>query len=107
MFDKVRSWFGSRASNEATSTELSAASDLPPAEPPKVRPGHRSYLSFLTTTKPSDSTIARNDRRLASTDVTTFRSGTSTFKVLRDFVASSPDLSAALFAYLRVSVTNG
>lgn len=94
MFDTIRSW-------------LSAATQLPSALPPKVRPGHRSFLSFLTTTKPSDSTLAKNDRRLATTDITTFRAGASTSKVIRDFVASSPDLSAAVFAYLRVGITKG
>lgn len=99
MFKKLRSWLSGGS--------LQAASQLPEIPAPKVRAGARSFPSFLTTSKPSASALPKKDRRLASTDITTLRSGTTTLDVIRDFASASPDLSAAVFAYLRVGITNG
>ena len=86
---------------------LQAATTLPPVGAPKVKNKPSGFPSYLTTTKPGESALPKADRRLASTDITSYRNGTSTAKVIRDFAAASPDLSAAVFAYLRVGITKG
>lgn len=102
MFEKLRARF--RGGNV---TSVEAASQLPPAPPPKVKPGAKTVPTYLTSAKPAETALPKKDRRLATTDVTTFRNGASTADVLRDFAAASPDLSSALFAYLRVGITKG
>lgn len=108
MFEKLRSLLGRTGPETATpleGTQVEAASQLPEQKPPKVRPGSRGYLSFFTSTKPDPSqTISRPDRRLTNSDVLSFRNGTDTRKVIHDFVYASPDLSAAVWAYLRVGI---
>lgn len=84
---------------------ISAAAQLAPLPPPKVRPGARALPSFLKTVKGS-STLPRDDRRLINKDLTAYRTGVTTRQVMRDMVASSPDLSAAVFSYLRLALTN-
>ena len=93
MFDSVRKFFGMRA-----------ATQIAPVAPPKVKPGSQTYPSYLKTTKPSDSVLSLEDRRLASTDTTTLRNGQDTRTIIRDFVSASPDLSAAVWAYARLGV---
>lgn len=100
MLEKLRSFF-------SKPVEPEAAAQLSPIGPPKVRPGVASFPSFFTSTKPSDSVLTMEERRLASTDVTSFRNGTDTRKVIRDFVFASPDLSAAVWAYLRLGIPQG
>lgn len=103
MFDFLKTKFGiSRSAEEGASIE--AATQLPPPEQPKVRPGVQSFPSFLQSTKPSDSFLTKPERRLASKDLTTIRSSGSTKTIIRDFALASPDLSAALWAYLRVGI---
>lgn len=48
--------------------------------------------------------LPQADRRLANTDTTTLRNGADTRAVIRDFVAASPDLSAAVWSYLRLGL---
>lgn len=90
MFEKLRSLF--------------SATKLPPPDAPKVRPGSRSWPTFLTSTKPSDSTIPKNDRRLQNIDLLNYRTGSSDAKVIADFAASSVTLSAAVWHYLRLGI---
>lgn len=78
---------------------------LTPAPLPKVQNKQQSVPSYLTTAKPSDSTLPQRDRRLASTDLTTLRTQQGTRDVIREFAAASPDLAAALNAYLRTAIT--
>lgn len=93
MFDTIRNFF-------------SADSTLPPPEDPKVKKGGLSVPSFLRQAKPSKTTpLPLTDRRLINTDLTTMRTGASTYAVVREFVAASPDLSAAVWAYVRNCVT--
>lgn len=82
--------------------ELSAA-DLPPPETPKTGKGASSLPSFLRNPTPQQ-ILPQLDRSLATTDITGLRSGT-TPDTIRTMVAASPDLSAAVFAYLRSSIT--
>ena len=96
MFDAVKKFF-SRPS-------IDAAAQLPSIATPKVKPGSSTYPSYLTTTKPSTAVLQQEDRRLASKDITTYRTGTETRTIIRDFVAASPDLSAAVWAYVRLGI---
>ena len=96
MFDAVKKLF-SRPS-------VDAAAQLPSIATPKVKPGSSTYPSYLTTTKPSTAVLQQEDRRLASKDITTYRTGTETRTIIRDFVAASPDLSAAVWAYVRLGI---
>jgi len=97
ILETLRKYFGG--------VEREAASALPPQAPPKVRPGARALPAYLTTAKPNpQQPIPRSDRRLANQDVLNYRNGADTRTVIRDFAHSSPDLSAALWAYLRVGI---
>lgn len=88
------------------SGEIHAATQLAPVEEPKVKRGPITLPSFLRSAKPGDAVLARTDRRLANTDIKEYRNGTSTRTVLRDFIVASPDLSAAVNAYLRTAITD-
>jgi hypothetical protein len=74
---------------------------------PKVSPGQAGYGSYAKTTTPSPSILAKVDRRPFDTDLMTLRSQQNTKAVLRLYSQVSPDLSGALFAYLRVAITQG
>lgn len=87
-------------------TNLSAAAGLAPVADPKVKRGPLALPPFLQTAKPSTSSaLPKTDRNLASKDLTTLRTGANTNAVMREFIATSPDLSAAVFSYIRSSVT--
>ena len=90
--------------NVEEATNYFAATQLPVIAPPKVKPGSQTFPSYLKTTRVSDSVLPKADRRLASTDTTTLRNGSDTWKIIRDFVASSPDLSAAVWSYVRLGL---
>lgn len=81
---------------------------LPEIPAPKVRTRDRvSYAGYVQSTRPSDSRLPLVDRNLVNTDFTTYRNAGDTRAVLREFIASSPDLSSAVFAYLRTAITSG
>lgn len=87
-------------------SSLRAAISLEPVAQPKVKRGPLALPSFLKTAKPStESALTRKDRLLASTDITTLRTGAGTNEVMREFIAASPDLSAAVFSYTRAVIT--
>lgn len=81
---------------------------LPSPLPPKRVPGKQTTMpSYLTTAKPNPkSALQLRDRQLANTDLTTLRAGTSSRQVIRDYVRASPDLSAAVTAYVRTGITS-
>jgi hypothetical protein len=87
--------------------EISAASQLPPVvTPTKLKNAQVSAPSYLTTAKPSkDSALPRTDRRLATTDLETYRNGPDSRAVIRSFASASPDLSASVNAYIRTAIT--
>lgn len=87
--------------------QLEAAAALPPPAEPKVKPGVASFPSFLKSTKVNDSFLSKPERNLASKDVTTLRQSGKTKTIIRDFATASPDLSAAVWAYLRVGIPDG
>jgi hypothetical protein len=102
MFDKLKSLVSwGRPSIEA-------ATVLPSQPPPKVKTAQQTLPSYVTSAKPNPASAYLNkDRRLANTDITTLRTGQTTFKVISDFVRASPDLSAAVTACVRTGVTSG
>jgi hypothetical protein len=88
------------------SGEFEAATQLAPVEQPKVRKGPLTLPSYLKTAKPDQSSsLTRTDRRLHSTNIESYRNTPDSRKVIRDYVAASPDLSAAVSAYLRTAIT--
>lgn len=93
-----------RLKNLFTRPDIEAASQLAPVAPLKVKPGAASWPAFFTSKKPADAAITRPERNLINTDVLTYRSGTSTHKVLQDFVSSSPELSNAVYTAVRLGV---
>lgn len=106
FIDTLTGWFKPRI-DVGPSGELQAATQLAPVEDPKVKKGPISVPSHLKTATPGDSVLPRQDRRLANTNIETYRNGSSSRTVLRDFIAASPDLSAAVSAYIRTSITSG
>ena len=86
---------------------VSAATQLAPTATPKVTNKATTLPSYLTSTQQSAAALPKTDRRLATTNTTTFRNGATTAQTLRDFAVASPDLSAAIFAYLRTAITAG
>jgi hypothetical protein len=92
MFDFIKSFF------------VNAGIESP--QPPKVKPGNRTYASYLTSATPSDNVLPRVDRRLANTDTTTFRNATSTREVIRQFAYANPDMSSAIWSYIRLGIPN-
>ena len=84
--------------------EFFGATQLPPVALPKVRPGSQTFPSYLKTTRASTQVLPKTDRGLANVDTTTLRRGADTWTVIRDFVAASPDLSAAVWSYVRLGL---
>ena len=79
---------------------------LPPVQVPKPPSKRTALPSFKTQIAKATSALPLTDRRLANTDVTTYRTGANTRAIIRDMAASSPDLSATVNAYLRVGIPN-
>ena len=87
--------------------KVDAATELPPLPEPKVRPGGKSWPTFFTSTKMASSALPKTVKRPANVDITTLRNGATDSRVVRDFTNGSPDLSAAVSAFLRTGITNG
>ena len=105
MLNSLRKLFGmTPAASRPSSVDVSAATQLPVVGAPKVKPGSYSFPSYLTSTKPSDALLIQTDRGLASKDITTYRTSSDSRTVIRDFVAASPDLSAAVWSYVRLGI---
>lgn len=87
---------------------FNAASKLAPLPPPKVRGTQQAYPSYLRNTQGgnANSSLTRADRRLATTDLLSLRLGQDSRQIIRGFVAASPDLSAAVNAYVRTAITS-
>lgn len=103
MLGAFRRWLGGRRDGE-----VAAASQLPPVEDPKVKPKQQSIPSYITNTRSDQSRpLPRTDRNLANTDILTFRSSSTDSRlVLRSLIKATPDLSAAVFTYLRVAISS-
>lgn len=81
-----------------------AASKLPPVDVPKVKNSAQAKAPYLARTA-SKSALPLNDRRLATTDITALRTAGSSRKLIREFVAASPDLSNAVATAIRTAIT--
>src|SRR3990167_93006 len=108
------SYTGANAFSEAPAIEAKATPSgktgsvqLPPQATPKATSKAAAFASYLTTARQASFPLPQTDRRLASTDITTYRTGATTAQTMRDFAAASPDLAAAIFAYLRTAITGG
>lgn len=99
---------GAEAGDSSVGAELGAnlgSSPLPEPQQPKVRPNSASVPSFFTSATPDRGTvIPRTFRDLANTDFTSLRNERTTFTKVRNFVKASPNLSSALWAYLRLGI---
>lgn len=101
LFDRFLNLF-------STGQGLSAKADPATVPLPKAKSKQSVLPSYLTTAKPSkDTRLTLEDRRTANTDITTYRTSASTRETIRQFVKSSPDLSAAVTSYVRVGITSG
>lgn len=102
----TKHWGGGESSVEGV-REIRAGSNLAPvATPTKLKNQQQSLPSYLKTATPSKETeMPRADRSLASTDLETYRFGADSRTIIRNFAAASPDLSAAVNAYLRTAIT--
>lgn len=80
------------------------AADLPSAPPPKVPNKQQALPGYRTQKAASTSRVRKEDRALANTNLLDYRTARSTTDVIRNLVASSPDLSAATATYLRVGI---
>jgi hypothetical protein len=100
MLERLKSWVGLSG--------MQAGTAIPTPPPPKKVPNAQTVMpSYLTTAKPSPtSPLLLKDRQLANTDITTLRAGASSRAIIRDFVRSSPDLSATVSAYIRTGITD-
>lgn len=104
IFKKI---FNPKAIATLSTVVRSAATAIPAQPLPTVKAKRQALPSYLKSAKISQTPIPFQDKRLASTDPVTFRQGSTTSKVLRDFAAASPELSSAVFSYLRLSLTDG
>lgn len=77
---------------------------LPTAPPAKAPNRPLALPSWKTQLARAASALQRSDRRLANTDISTYRTASDTRTVVRDLAATNPDLSATLNSYLRVGI---
>lgn len=84
-----------------------AAAALPKIEDPKVpnRPQTQPSASTRTKTSSGDIKLTATDRRTANLDLLTLRNGVTTKATIRDLAQVSPDLSASVWAYQRLTIT--
>jgi len=84
-----------------------AGSTLPVIAPPKVpnKPLAQPSFSKRTKTTNGDQRLVAADRQTANLDLLTLRNGTTTKSTIRDLAQVSPDLSASVWAYVRLAVS--
>ena len=81
------------------------AATLPPVPLPKAPTGPQAEPSFRTVIGGSTSRLTQADRAPLTTDrLVSARSSSSTFAAIRTLSYSSPDVSAAIYAALRVGI---
>lgn len=89
--------------------DLNAAADplQGPFVVPKVKPNQKTYPGFFTSVKMAATALAKAAVRHANVDANSLRNGASDSQIIRDFSRASPDLSAAVSAYLRTGIPSG
>lgn len=98
MFENVKKFF-------AVKSTSGGGGALPPAPLPKPTSKQSSLAGYAKTVKPSASALTKNDLQLTNQDLaTTYRQGATTLKVIQSLTRVSPDLSAAVSAFLRVGI---
>ena len=99
---------GAKGAAPAGGSAPGGNSILEPAKPPKFMKGEQTIPSYLKIATPSETTpLPLTDRALANKDLLTLRSSATTSRAtVREFVAASPDLSAAVNAYVRTAITS-
>ena len=107
--DSLLTFAGVRVGGAYQSPEMMAGTELPsPPLPTKVANKQQVYPSHVKTTKPNtDQPLLRTDRGLINTDITSYRVNPDTRETIRNFTRTSPDLSAAVTAYVRIGITSG
>lgn len=86
--------------------EKRAATPLPDLAEPKVPKVQQTAPSSVRRSgQRGTQKLQENDRRTATTDLLTLRAGQTTKEVIRNLSATTPDLSAAVNAYIRTVVT--
>lgn len=83
---------------------VSAAATLPTVPLPDAPKKQASLPGYRTQADRSDDLLRRVTRVTPNTDPTTFRTGTNPSQLIRNFLESSPDMSATLSAYLRTGI---
>lgn len=103
MLKRIKSIFRPQAASEQ-SVEVAAAAQLSPVVVPKVKNSAQARAPYLAKTA-TKSALPMQDRRLATTDITTYRLAGTSRQVIRDFAAASPDLSNAVATAVRTAIT--
>ena len=93
-----------RRSADSADGPQAGTGQLPTPTPTKAPNRPQALLSFKTQVAKAASALQRADRRLANTDIATYRTSNDTRTVVRDLAASNPDLSATVNSYLRVGI---
>lgn len=105
MLKWIRKKFGSKVGTASSVPSVRVAATQTPFETPRVRAKEKAYPAWMTSTNMPDSTIRVQDRNVASTDLSRLSKAQGTQGILRNLAHTSPDLSAALGAYLRTGIT--
>ena len=86
--------------------KLFAATKLPVQPPPKPpKPGGVGLLGWRRTVTPDANQVPRGNFQVANVDLAAaYRFGADTNTVIRDFARVSPEMSAAVFANIRVGI---
>ena len=99
MIGAIKTWWTGKP-------EMQAAATIAPPAVPKVKSRDQLALpSYLKSATPGESVLPLQDRRLLTSDLTENRNAADTRTAIKNFVATSPDLSSAVFTYLRVAIT--
>lgn len=85
---------------------IRTATDVPVQPPPKPpKPGGVGLPGWRRTVSPDANQVPKNQFLVANVDLSNaYRFGTDTNTVIRDFSRVSPELSAAVFANIRVGI---
>lgn len=81
------------------------AIDIDPGPVPKARNSGALPTFLRNADQPKDSFLLQDDLRLSTSDIENLRYGATTAATLRNLAQASPDLSAAIYAALRMAVT--
>lgn len=82
-----------------------AGVNLPPLPPPKAPKGPQSAPGYRTTVKASTAVLVKKDRQTANLDrLAATRTQADTYSVVRELVATNPDVGGAVSFLLRTGI---